>query len=108
MRIAGPAWMLLPGVVLLPVLLMLPGLVHGGGVDLIGRFALAALTPSGDPTVLRSVASGLGVTVATALLGWMLSLMVGLPLGLASSRTVWRTLSGREAPAVLKIGRAHV
>ena len=101
MKIPGPAWMLLPGLVLLPVLLVLPGLVHGGGIDLIGRFVLAAVTPSLDPTVLRSVAHGLGVTVATALLGWMLSLLVGLPLGIASSRTVWRTLSGGEAPAQL-------
>ena len=101
MRISGPAWMLLPGLALLPVLLVLPGLVHGGGVDLIGRFALAAVTPSLDPTVLRSVAEGLGVTVATALLGWSLCLLVGLPLGVASSRTVWRTLAGQEAPALL-------
>jgi phosphonate transport system permease protein len=93
--------MLLPGLALLPVLLALPGLVHGGGLDLIGRFALAAMTPSLDPTVLRSVAEGLGVTVATALLGWSLCLLVGLPLGVASSRTVWRTLAGQEAPALV-------
>jgi phosphonate transport system permease protein len=101
MRLAAPAWMLLPGLALLPVLLLLPSLVHGGGIDLIGRFALAAFTPSLDPTVLGSVGSGLAVTVATAVLGWLLSLLVGLPLGLASSHTVWRTLCGREAPAVL-------
>ncbi|MFM7264740.1 MAG: phosphonate ABC transporter [Cyanobium sp.] len=93
--------MLLPGLVLMPVLLTLPGLVHGGGLDLIGRFALAAVTPSLDPAVLRSVAQGLGVTVATALLGWLLSLLVGLPLGVASSRTVWRTVMGGEGPALL-------
>ena len=101
MRLPGPAWMLLPGLALVPVLLALPGLVHGGGLDLIGRFALAAVTPSRDATVLGSVAQGLGVTVATALLGWLLSLLMGLPLGVASSRTVWRTLTGREGPALL-------
>jgi phosphonate transport system permease protein len=101
MRVAGPVWMLLPGLVLLPVLLALPWQFHGGGWDLIGRFAQAAVTPSLDPSVLRSVAGGLGVTTAMALLGWLLSLLLGLPLGLASSRTVWRTLAGREGPAVL-------
>ena len=74
MRLAAPAWMLLPGLALLPVLLTLPGLLHAGGIDLIGRFTLAAFTPSLDPTVLRSVGSGLAVTLATAVLGWLLSL----------------------------------
>lgn len=101
MRLAGPFWMLLPGLVLLPVLLALPEQFHGGGWDLIGRFARAAVTPSLDPSVLRSVAGGLGVTTAMALLGWLLSLLLGLPLGLASSRTVWRTLAGGEGPALL-------
>ncbi len=101
MRVAGPVWMLLPGLVVVPVLLCLPWSFHGGGWDLIGRFALAAVTPSLDPTVLRSVAGGLGVTVAMALLGWLVSLLLGLPLGLASSRTVWRSLCGQELPALL-------
>jgi phosphonate transport system permease protein len=101
MRAAGPVWMLLPALALVPVLLALPWAFHGGGWDLIGRFALAALTPSLDPTVLGSVASGLGVTLAVALLGWLLSLALGLPLGLVSSRTVWRTVAGAEAPALL-------
>jgi phosphonate transport system permease protein len=101
MRLAAPAWMLLPGLALLPVLLALPGLLHAGGIDLLGRFALAAFTPSLDPTVLRSVGSGLAVTLATAVLGWLLSLLLGLPLGVLSSRTVWRSLCGQEGPAVL-------
>jgi phosphonate transport system permease protein len=36
-----------------------------------------------------------------ALLGWVLSLGLGLGLGLASSRTVWRTCTGREWPAAM-------
>ena len=91
--------MLLPSLALLPVLLVLPAMMHGGGWDLIGRFALAALTPSLDPTVLVSVAGGLGVTAGMALLGWLVSLLLGVPLGLASSRTLWGTLLGRSWPA---------
>jgi phosphonate transport system permease protein len=91
--------MLLPSLALVPVLLALPALLHGGGWDLIGRFALAALTPSLDPTVLGSVVGGLGVTAGMALLGWLVSLLLGVPLGLASSRTLWRTLLGRGWPA---------
>ena len=60
----------------------------------------AILAGSGFGIALASgvaaLLAGLGVTVAMALLGWGLSLLGGLVLGLASSRTVWRTLSGQE------------
>ncbi len=101
MRPAPPLLLLLPALVLLPVLIALPGLLHGGGWELIGQFGVAAVTPSLDPIVLQSLLAGLGVTVAMALLGWGISLLGGLVLGLASSRTVWRTLSGQELPAQL-------
>lgn len=91
--------MLLPSLALLPVLAILPSQWHGGGLDLIGRFLLAALQPSGDPMVWRSAISGLGVTLAMALLGWAMSLLGGLALGLASSRTFWSVCAGPLWPA---------
>ncbi|MFZ9849493.1 MAG: ABC transporter permease subunit [Vulcanococcus sp.] len=99
MKPAAPLLLLLPSLVLLPVLLALPGLSHGGGWDLIGQFAWAALTPSLDPVVLRSVLQGMGVTVGMALLGWSLSLVLGLALGLLSSRLIWSQLCGTAAAA---------
>jgi phosphonate transport system permease protein len=75
--------------------------MHGGGWDLIGQFAWAALTPSRDPVVLQSVLQGLAVTLGMALLGWSLSLVLGLGLGLLSSRLIWRSLCGRALPAEL-------
>ena len=98
-RLAAPLWVLVPALALLPVLWLLPGLSHGGGWELIGQFAWAAVTPSLDPLVLGSALQGLGVTVGIALLGWAASLALGLGLGLLSSRTVWRTLSGSAWPA---------
>ncbi|WP_254938509.1 ABC transporter permease [Cyanobium sp. Morenito 9A2] len=86
---------------LVPVLVALPFLVHGGGWDLIAQFLLAALHPSLDPLVLGSALSGLGVTVAIALLGWALSLALGLGAGLLSSRTLWATAWGLRWPAEL-------
>lgn len=100
-RPAAPLWVLLPALVLLPLALLLPGLSHGGGWDLVGQFALAALRPSLDPVVLNSVLGGLGVTVGIALLGWAGSLGLGLLLGIASSRVVWHTAWGRRWPAEL-------
>ncbi len=99
--VAAPLWVLLPALVLVPLALLLPGLSHGGGWSLVGQFALAALRPSLDPLVLSSALRGLGVTVGMALLGWALSLVLGLMLGALSSRLVWRQCSGRLWPAEL-------
>lgn len=101
LRLAPPLLPLLPALAWLPVLVVLPGLSHGGGWDLIGQFAWAAFNPSLDPVVLGSVLSGLGVTVGIALLGWSLSLALGLLGGVLSSRTVWRTAIGSALPAEL-------
>jgi len=99
LRPAPPLLILLPALVLLPVLALLPRQIHGGGFDLIARFLLAALRPSTDPLVWRSALSGLAITVAVALLGWAMSLLGGIVLGLASSRTLWRVASGHLWPA---------
>jgi len=82
LRPAVPLLVLLPSLVLLPLLAILPFLAHGGGLDLLGQFALAAVTPSLDPLVLRSALTGLATTVGMALLGWAASLVLGLLLGL--------------------------
>jgi phosphonate transport system permease protein len=98
---AAPLLLLLPALVLVPLAVLLPPLVHGGGWELIGSFALAAVTPSLDPVVLASLLRGVAVTAGMALLGWAGSLVLGLLLGAASSRTVWRTLTGSTLPAEL-------
>ncbi len=101
LRPAPPLLLLLPALAAVPVLVALPSLAHGGGWELIGQFLAAALRPSLDPQVLGSALSGLGVTVAIALLGWALSLALGLLGGLLSSRTLWQTSSGQRWPAAL-------
>ncbi|MCP9797782.1 ABC transporter permease [Cyanobium sp. Lug-B] len=101
MKPAPPLLMLLPALVLVPLAVLLPPLAHGGGWELIGGFLVAAVTPSLDPVVLTSLLKGLGVTAGMALLGWAGSLVLGLLLGAASSRTVWRTLTGSGVPAEL-------
>ena len=97
--LALPLTLLVPALVLLPIGLSLPRLVHGGGIDLIGRFLLAAFQPSLEASVLSSALSGLVVTLAMALLGWAVSLLGGILLGLASSRTLWTTCTGQSWPA---------
>ena len=97
--LALPLTLLVPSLVLLPIGLFLPRLVHGGGIDLIGRFLLAAFHPSLEASVLSSALSGLAVTLAMALLGWAVSLLGGILSGLASSRTLWTTCTGQSWPA---------
>ncbi|APD47507.1 phosphonate ABC transporter [Synechococcus sp. CS-602] len=98
-RPAAPLLPLLPALALLPLLLVLPGLIHGGGWELVAQFAAAAITPSLDPLLLRTALAGLGITVGIALLGWALSLALGLVGGVLSSRIVWRTWLGVAWPA---------
>jgi phosphonate transport system permease protein len=100
-RASLPLLPLLPALVLVPLLLILPAQVHPGGAELLGRFLQAAVSPSLDPHLLASLLCGLGVTVGMALLGWLISLLAGLVLGMASSRTVWATTLGTPWPAQL-------
>ena len=107
MKPAAPLLVLAPALMLVPLVLLLPSLVHGGGWDLIGQFLLAALQPSLDPRVLHSLLQGLGITAGMALLGWFVSLVLGVIAGLASSRLLWRTLIGHAWPAeILRRGLA--
>ena len=99
MKPAPPLLLLLPALMLVPVAVLLPGLMHGGGWDLIGQFLLAAVQPSTDTVVVNALLRGLGVTAGMALLGWFASLLIGLTAGLASSRLLWRTLIGHSWPA---------
>ncbi|MFM7641912.1 MAG: PhnE/PtxC family ABC transporter permease [Cyanobium sp.] len=91
--------LLLPSLALVPVAILLPSQAHGGGLDLIGRFLLAAVQPSLEPLVWRSALSGLAITAAMALLGWAASLVGGVLLGLASSCTLWQETTGHRWPA---------
>ena len=101
MKPAPPLLLLLPALVLLPLLLALPQASHGGGWELIGSFAAAALQPSLDPLVLKAQLDGLVITCAVALVSWAASLLLGITLGVASSQVVWQSLSGRRWPADL-------
>jgi len=98
-RPAAPLWPLLPALVLVPLAVLLPAISHGGGWGLVGEFAAAALRPSLEAEVLASVLRGLATTLAMALLGWACSLLLGVVLGVASSRLVWEQWLGLAWPA---------
>ena len=93
--------MLIPALVLLPLLWLLPGAVHGGGLALLLQFWLAALQPSLDPHLLLTALRGIGVTLAIALWSWFLSLLLGFAGGLLSSVAVSQRLWRCTWPALL-------
>ena len=92
---------LAPALVLLPLGMVLLHDLHGGGAEQIGRFWLAALQPSLEPSLLKHQLMGLQITALTALLAWSLSSLIGLILGLICSTTIWSTLMGRRWPALV-------
>ena len=94
---------LLPSLLLLPVLLRLFMDLHAGGLNLVLRFWQAALQPSLDPMLLRSLLGAVATTLLMAVLSWVISTGAGLVLGLLCSQRVARLFgaSGRMS-AVLK------
>ena len=101
MRPTAPALVLLPALALLPVLLVVVNGAHGGGAEILGSFAVGAVSPSLDPALLRALLVGLQVTVATALTGWSCSLVLGVVLGCLSSERLWITWGGPCWPATV-------
>ena len=92
-RPAAPLLTLLPAMALVPVLIVTWTGLHGGGLSIWQQFLSGALHPSLDPDVLQAVWHGLGVTMATALLSWSLSLLFGVLLGSVCADVVWRSWS---------------
>jgi phosphonate transport system permease protein len=98
---ALPLLTLLPGLCLIPVAAILIRDGHGGGLPLLIQFAQAAVQPSLDPTLLKSLWHGLQITVVTAVLSWAISTGLGVMFGFLGSRSLWRTILGSSWPAVL-------
>ena len=90
---------LLPGICLVPVVLVLFRDLHGGGLPLIGQFLVAAVQPSLDASLLESLWRGMQITLLTAVLSWSLSSLIGVLLGALSSRSLWLILVGNGRPA---------
>ena len=92
---------LLPALALIPLLAVVLGSLHGGGMSLISSFVEAAFHPSLEIQVLQSAWRGLQITILTALLSWVISSFAGIGLGLASSTVFWSTFGAPSWVAVL-------
>ncbi|ASC74091.1 Phosphate-import permease protein PhnE [Halomicronema hongdechloris C2206] len=67
-------------------------LVNWDGLSQLGQFFQASLTPALDPEFLTIIGKATGVTLAYAVCGTTLSILVGFGGGILASGTWWRTL----------------
>ncbi len=108
---SAPLLCLSPALALVPVLVVVVPALHAGGLATWGDFLLGALRPSLEPAVLNAVLHGLQVTLATALLSWALSVLIGALLALISADVLWLSQGrspwpGRALRVVLALPRS--
>ncbi len=89
-KIAAPIITILPSIAYIPVLVEVLKGFHFGGLNIIASLILSAITPSLDPLVLKSAWDGLQITIAIALISWIVSMFTGLFLGILSSDIFWK------------------
>ncbi len=89
-KLSSPILTILPALALIPVLGVVLAGMHNGGLFILFEFFSASIHPSLDPAVIHSAWRGLQITIATALLSWVISTFVGVLLGLISSSIFWQ------------------
>ncbi len=96
LHITSPIIAIIPSIAILGVIAKLISTFHAGGSSLILDFAYSAITPSVDPLVIKAAINGLKLTLFTTSISWGLSSIIGLFLGILSSRIVSRATFGEE------------
>ncbi len=83
---------LIPSIAYIPVLIEIIKGFHLGGVNIILLFLSSAIKPSLNQVVLKSAWEGLQITIATALTSWIISMLIGILLGVLSTDLLWKNL----------------
>ncbi len=93
MKILKPVSTLLtfaPSLAFIPVLIEIIKGFHIGGLNIIYLFISSAIKPSLNQVVLKSAWEGIQVTIATALTSWVISMIIGIFLGVLSTNLFWK------------------
>tara|TARA_B100000965_G_scaffold363785_1_gene346825 strand:+ start:1185 stop:2732 length:1548 start_codon:yes stop_codon:yes gene_type:complete len=88
----APLLTFIPSIAYIPVLIEVIKGFHSGGLNTIFFFITSALTPSLDKLVLKSAWEGLQITIAIALTSWIISLLLGIILGVLSTNLFWQSI----------------
>jgi len=84
---------LIPVIAYFPVLIEIIKGFHIGGLNIIFLFISSALQPSVNQIVLKSAWEGLQITIATALTSWVISMLIGIILGVLSTDLFWKNVT---------------
>ena len=86
----APLLIFLPSIAYIPVLIEVIKGIHIGGLNIILMFITSALRPSLNQLVIKSAWEGMQVTIATALISWAISMLIGIILGVLSTELFWK------------------
>ncbi len=101
LRIATPLLTIIPGLALIPVCIGLIKGIHIGGIYIIFDFIKASISPSLETEVIVNSLKGIQVTISIAILSWLISTIIGVILGFATSNIFWSTFSGVSWIAII-------
>ncbi len=90
--------LLLPSIAYIPVLIEIIKGFHLGGIKIIFLFIISALRPSLNQDVIQSAWEGLQITFAIALTSWVISMILGILLGVLSTDLFWKNTTNFSYP----------
>ncbi len=76
---------IIPCLALFPVLIDLASGIHYGGINTVTNFFVSAFVPSLEKTVIGNSINSLMRTISVAYISWLVSLIIGLFIGISSS-----------------------
>ncbi len=100
-RFSKPILIFLPSLALIPISIDIAKGIHLNGLYLIKDFIFSAFTPSLDSLVLRSSFSSIQITISIAILAWIISVFMGIILGIICSKPFALLFNFLSAPTLL-------
>ena len=83
---------LIPSIAYIPILIEIIKGFHIGGLNIIFQFISSAIKPSFNQELVKSAWEGLQITIATALTSWVISMLIGIVLGVLSTDLFWKSI----------------
>ena len=88
----APLLTFIPSIAFIPILIEIIKGFHIGGLNIIYLFITSAIKPSLNQLVIKSAWEGIQVTITIALISWVISILIGIILGVLSTNLFWRCI----------------